>query len=113
MLPEYDPYKYISFPVYAANEFHTLMGVRRIALDDAGQRGCLAAMPRVVVFQSIVDSTVTAEASRPWLARALPPCRSLARGVRREQDRRRQGLIASGPLENLETIRIVTNLRFA
>ena len=88
VFPEYDPYKYNSFPVNAANQIHTLTGVLRDALDDAGRRGRLAAMPRVVVFQSIVDSTITAARGRPRLARALAARRSRARRVRREPDRR-------------------------
>ncbi|RPI61045.1 MAG: alpha/beta fold hydrolase, partial [Lysobacterales bacterium] len=35
VLPEYDPYKYNSFPVNAANQIHTLTGVLRDALDEA------------------------------------------------------------------------------
>ena len=88
VLPEYDPYKYNSFPVNAANQIHTLTGVLRDALDDAGQRGRLAAMPRVVVFQSIVDSTITAREVVARSARALAARRSRARRVRREPHRR-------------------------
>ena len=112
VLPEYDPYKYNSFPVNAASQIHTLTGVLQGALDDAEQRGRLAAMPRVLVFQSIVDSTITAREVVGGLLGRLP--RSDHELVVFDVNRidAIQGLIAAGPLEDLETIRNATTLPF-
>jgi hypothetical protein len=86
--------------------------VLRGALEDAGQRGRLAAMARVVVFQSIVDSTITARQVVRGLLDFLPPAdhELVVFDVNRVDAV--QGLIASGPLEDLETIRNATNLPF-
>ena len=112
VLPEYDPYKYNSFPVNAGNQIHTLTGVLQAALDDAERRGRLAEMPRVVVFQSIVDSTITArEVVRGLLARLPRADHELVVFDVNRVDAV-QGLIAPGPLEDLEAIRNATNLPF-
>jgi len=112
VLPEYDPYKYNSFPVNAANQIHTLTGVLGDELDDAGERGRLADMPRVVVFQSIVDSTITArEVVRGLLARLPRADHELVVFDVNRIDAV-QGLIAPGPLDDLEAIRNATNEPF-
>src|SRR6185503_11626349 len=73
VLPEYDPYKYNSFPVNAAKQIFRLTRVVQHALDAEADSGRLAEMPRIIAFQSIVDSTITAaEIVRGLLAR-LPP----------------------------------------
>jgi len=112
VLPEYDPYKYNSFPVNAASQIHTLTGVLQDALDDAEQRGRLEGMPRVVVFQSIVDSTITAREVVRGLLRRLPRAdhELVVFDVNRIDVI--QGLIAPGPLEDLEAIRNATDLPF-
>ena len=112
VFPEYDPYKYNSFPVNAGNQIHTLTGVLRDALEDAGERGRLAAMPRVVVFQSIVDSTITAREVVRGLLALLPHAdhELVVFDVNRADAM--QGLIAAGPLEDLESIRNATDQPF-
>ena len=112
VLPEYDPYKYNSFPVNAANQIYTVTRTLREAIDDAKARGRLDAMPRVVMFQSVVDSTVTAGEVVRGLLQYLP-----ARGhelvvfdVNRYE--RLEGLIAPGPLEALERLRAAPDLTF-
>jgi len=112
VLPEYDPYKYNSFPVNAANQIYTVTRTLREAIDDAEARGRLDAMPRVVMFQSVVDSTVTAGEVVRGLLQYLP-----ARGhelvvfdVNRYE--RLEGLIAPGPLEALERLRAAPDLTF-
>ena len=47
VLPEYDPYKYNSFPVNAGNQIYKLTHVLREALEDHSPEQ-LAAMPRLV-----------------------------------------------------------------
>src|SRR5882672_2521154 len=112
VLPEYDPYKYNSFPVNAANQIYKLTRELRATLDEAQQRGRLAGMPRVVVFQSIVDSTIRADEIVRGLLARLPKAdhELVVFDVNRMEAVR--GLIARGPLEDLETIRNATNLPF-
>jgi alpha-beta hydrolase superfamily lysophospholipase len=112
VFPEYDPYKYNSFPVNAANQIHTLTGVLRDALDDAGRRGRLAAMPRVVAFQSIVDSTITAREVVRGLLSRLPRADHELVVFDVNRIDAVQGLIAPGPLEDLEAMRNATDLPF-
>ncbi len=112
VLPEYDPFKYNSFPVNAARQIYHVTRELDRALDAAGESGRLAEMPRIIVFHSLVDATVeTVAVVRDLLAR-LP-----ARGhelvvfdVNRNEAL--QGLIAPGPIEYLERIRRATDLPF-
>jgi alpha-beta hydrolase superfamily lysophospholipase len=60
VLPEYDPYKYNSFPVNAANQVWSLTRALERALVDAQKRGTLDRMPTITAFQSLVDATVLA-----------------------------------------------------
>jgi alpha-beta hydrolase superfamily lysophospholipase len=103
--PEYDPYKYNSFPVNAANQIYSLTRELSRAMASAESRGRLEAMPRVLVFQSLVDSTVTAAEVVHGLLGRLPP-----RGhelVVFDVNRRDvfQGLLAPGMIEALERMR--------
>lgn len=111
VLPEYDPYKYNSFPVNAANQIYKLTHVVQDTLD-AVTPGQLEAMPRVHMYQSIVDSTVTASEVVHGLLARLP-----ARGhelvvfdVNRNAST--EGLIAPGPLADLERLRAAVDLPF-
>jgi alpha-beta hydrolase superfamily lysophospholipase len=70
--PEYDPYKYNSFPVNAGHQIHLLTGVLRDALDAAGAAGRLSSMPRVLAFQSLVDATIMAHEVVSGLLLRLP-----------------------------------------
>ncbi len=58
ILPEYDPYKFNSFPVNAARQVNRATKTLRDALLDAGEDGRLAQLAPVVTWQSVVDSTV-------------------------------------------------------
>jgi alpha-beta hydrolase superfamily lysophospholipase len=60
VLPEYDPYKYNSFPVNAGHQIHELTGALQEAIDEGTSAGRLAGMPRLLAFQSLVDATITA-----------------------------------------------------
>jgi alpha-beta hydrolase superfamily lysophospholipase len=112
VLPEYDPYKYNSFPVNAAKQIYTLTQVVQRTLDAERQSGRLEQMPRVIAFQSIVDSTITAAEIVHGLLGRLPP-----RGhelvifdINRSENL--EGWIAAGPLEDLEKLRAATDLPF-
>ena len=71
VLPEYDPYKYSSFPVNAADQIYA--GTRIIArrLDELGRNGHVAGMPRILAFQSVADDTVSTPAVINTLFRRL------------------------------------------
>lgn len=56
--PEYDPYKFVSFPVNASRQVYRATTRLQRQLLDAEHAGRLAAMPPVLAFQSAVDSTV-------------------------------------------------------
>jgi alpha-beta hydrolase superfamily lysophospholipase len=58
VLPEYDPYKYNSFPIEAGEQIYALtVDVhRRIAAHL--ERGTLHELPPVLAFQSVVDATI-------------------------------------------------------
>lgn len=60
VLPEYDPYKYNSFPVNAANQIYSLTQELQRAIGDSNRAGRLGAMPSITAFQSLVDATITA-----------------------------------------------------
>ena len=112
VLPEYDPYKYNSFPVNAANQIYTVTRTLRAELDDARSRGRLDAMPRVVMFQSVVDSTVTAGEVVRGLLSYLPPRghELVVFDVNRYEQL--EALVAPGPLESLERLRAAPDLSF-
>jgi alpha-beta hydrolase superfamily lysophospholipase len=56
--PEFDPYKFNSFPVNASRQINRATRALQRALDDAQRAGRLAQLPPVVTWQSVVDSTV-------------------------------------------------------
>jgi alpha-beta hydrolase superfamily lysophospholipase len=60
VLPEYDPFKYNSFPVNAANQVWRLTRELEARLSAAQEAGTLGRMPPITAFQSLVDSTVLA-----------------------------------------------------
>jgi alpha-beta hydrolase superfamily lysophospholipase len=112
VLPEYDPYKYNSFPVNAANQIYRLTKELDRTLEDMQQGGRLGDMPRVLAFQSIVDSTITArEVIRGLLARLPPGGHELVVFDVNRRDRLR-GLIAPGQIEDLEKMRQAVDLPF-
>ena len=110
--PEYDPYKYNSFPVNAANQIHKLTRELHRTVRAEAKAGRLAGMPRVTVFQSVVDSTVTAAEVVHGLLALLP--RSGHELVVFDVNRRTvlEGLLAAGPSESLERLRTATDLPF-
>ncbi len=56
--PEYDPYKFNSFPVNASRQINRATKALQKTLVRARESGRLAQMPPVVTWQSVVDSTV-------------------------------------------------------
>ena len=111
VLPEYDPYKYNSFPVNAANQIYKLTRAVRDSLNAVAP-GRLEAMPRVHVYQSIVDSTVTASEVVHGLLARLPARDHELFVFDVNRNARMEGLIAPGPLADLERLRSAADLPF-
>jgi alpha-beta hydrolase superfamily lysophospholipase len=60
VLPEYDPYKYNSFPINGTRQVNRTVGALRTRLDAAAAAGRLGQLPPVIAWQSVVDATVGA-----------------------------------------------------
>ena len=72
VLPEYDPFKYNSFPVNAATQVWSLTRTLERELVRAQGSGKLDRMPTITAFQSLVDSTVIAADLETRLFARLP-----------------------------------------
>lgn len=70
--PEYDPFKYASFPVNAGNLAYELTGVNRKKISRLSAENRLGDLPPVLAFQSVVDATVSAQALVQDLFQHLP-----------------------------------------
>ena len=58
--PEFDPYKFNSFPVNASRQINRATRALQRSLREAEEAGRLPQLPPVVAWQSVVDSTVGA-----------------------------------------------------
>ena len=72
VLPEYDPFKYNSFAVNAANQAYRLTTEIQNQITERMQAGTLSQMPPIMAFQSVVDATVRAPALIEGLFDRLP-----------------------------------------
>ncbi|MCZ7652496.1 MAG: alpha/beta hydrolase [Thermoanaerobaculia bacterium] len=88
LLPEYDPYKYNSFPLHAAAEIHRLTAEVEAALARLARAGRLGELPPALALQSVVDATVPPAASLEARLRPALRQRQRARALRREPPRR-------------------------
>ncbi len=70
--PEFNPFKYNSFPVNAARQTHRLTAALQAQLDRLSAAGRLASLPPVLTFQSVVDATVSTPAVLSALYGRLP-----------------------------------------
>ncbi|PZU50737.1 MAG: hypothetical protein DI568_03025 [Sphingomonas sp.] len=70
--PEYNPFKYNSFPVRAGAESHRMTVILADKIEAARASGRINSLPPVLTFQSVVDSTVSAEAVVEGLYSHLP-----------------------------------------
>ena len=61
--PEYDPYKYNSFPKNAGQQAHDISAALQEQLDDMREAGRLSGFPPVVTFLSWIDATVETSAT--------------------------------------------------
>ena len=72
LLPEYNPFKYNSFPVNAARQSYILTEEIRNQVMRLSRGGKLARLPPVLTFQSVVDDTVSASAVMRTLYAHVP-----------------------------------------
>jgi alpha-beta hydrolase superfamily lysophospholipase len=71
-LPEYNPYKYNSFPVNAARQSSQLVDAVQDRLLERVESNRMSGFPRVLAFQSALDSTVFTSALVDNLFALLP-----------------------------------------
>ncbi len=72
IIPEYNPFKYNSFPVKAGVEAHRITTLLADKLEAARAEKRLGRLPPILAFQSAVDSTVSARAVVTALYDQLP-----------------------------------------
>jgi len=72
LIPEFNPYKYNSFPVNGARQTYALTRAVQTQVLRMAEAGGLARMPPVLTFQSTVDATVSTPAVIDGLYRHLP-----------------------------------------
>ena len=71
--PEYDPFKYTSFTVNAADQVYGITRAISERLTELGRNGPVVGMPKILAFQSAVDATVSARAVVDTLGFRLAP----------------------------------------
>lgn len=76
ILPEYDPYKYVSFAINAGHQVYRLTNEISRDLDRLSGTGKLEHFPPVLAFQSVVDATVSTPALIEGLFAKLPSDRN-------------------------------------
>ena len=76
VLPEFNPFKFNSFPVNAARQSHQLTTEVQSRLRRLTEAGRLQHLPPILTFQSVADSTVSTRAVITTLHALLPAGRS-------------------------------------
>jgi len=72
VLPEFNPFKYNSFPVNGARQSYRLTEALQAQIQRLARAGTLANLPPVLTFQSVIDSTVSTPAILTALYAYLP-----------------------------------------
>src|SRR5215813_3149308 len=72
VLPEFNPFKYNSFPVNGARESYRLTQALQEQVARYGRNGQLAQLPPILTFQSVMDYTVSTPAIISALYAHLP-----------------------------------------
>jgi len=62
VVPEYNPFKYNSFPANAAQQTASLTGVIQAQVERLARAGTIGKLPPILAFQSLVDATVLTDA---------------------------------------------------
>jgi alpha-beta hydrolase superfamily lysophospholipase len=73
VVPEFNPFKYNSFPVNAAVQSYRLTQALQREISMHGRTGRLANVPPIITFQSVMDFTVSTPAVVSALYAHLPP----------------------------------------
>ena len=76
IIPEFNPFKYNSFPVNGARQSHQVTMALQADLRRHEEAGRLGVLPPVLTFQSVVDFTVSTHAVVNTLHARLPAGRS-------------------------------------
>ena len=71
-LPEFNPFKYNSFPVNGARQSYLLTDALQAQIQRLARAGQLETMPPVLTFQSVIDFTVSTPAILTALYAVLP-----------------------------------------
>jgi alpha-beta hydrolase superfamily lysophospholipase len=71
-LPEFNPFKYNSFPVNGARQSYRLTDALQAQIQRLSRAGQLGTMPPVLTFQSVIDFTVSTPAILAALYAFLP-----------------------------------------
>ncbi len=72
LVPEFNPFKYNSFPVNGARQAHRLTRALQQQINAKARAGGLEGLPPVLTFQSVVDFTVSTRAVIAALYSQLP-----------------------------------------
>ena len=72
VVPEFNPFKYNSFPVNGARQTSRLTGALQEQIAHYGRTGQMAKLPPIMTFQSVMDSTVSTSAIVSRLYDRLP-----------------------------------------
>ena len=72
VVPEFNPFKYNSFPINGATQTHLLTRVLQERIARYGREGKLKDLPPVLTFQSVPDFTVSTRAILSALYAHLP-----------------------------------------
>ena len=72
VVPEFNPFKYNSFPINGARQSSLLTRALQKRLNQYAREGRLDALPPVLTFQSVVDFTVSTRAIITSLYANLP-----------------------------------------
>jgi alpha-beta hydrolase superfamily lysophospholipase len=72
VLPEFNPFKYNSFPVNGARQSYRLTDALQQQIDRCERDGQLARLPPILTFQSVMDFTVSTSAIISALYARLP-----------------------------------------
>ncbi len=72
ILPEFNPFKYNSFPVNGARQSYRLTDALQSQIERLARAGRLGTMPPVLTFQSVIDFTVSTPAILSALYAFLP-----------------------------------------
>ncbi len=72
LMPEFNPFKYNSFPVKGARQSYLLTDILQQQIIKEAKSGRLSQLPPLLAFQSVVDSTVSTRAVVTALFNQLP-----------------------------------------